>query len=172
MWRYLDLALPSLQHGTKSPLEKPTAAITLCNIPGWLLVAPREAGTSWESLESWSFHRAQPLHSRLPGAIGTGDSHTPAPLALYQGITQGMLQAASLSLPLCSPGNLKDPFLLSWSLAKQKKTKKTIKKPQTLQLRKEKKKIKQTCSTFGSQHNYRTYIRWKQQLHLTVSIDK
>lgn len=69
VWRGLDLALPWLQRGTKSPLEKPPA--TMYNTPGWLLLqgSGHLLGVTWVLLTPRS---TSPLHSRLPGAIGDG----------------------------------------------------------------------------------------------------
>lgn len=113
VWSDVDLALSCLEYSIKPLLEKPSTAYRLYHTPGWLL--PQG---SWHLLKVTrvlllTLCSTSPLQSRLPGAIGIEHRPKSALLALYQGITQGMLQATSLPLLLSPLCNLKDSFPFS-----------------------------------------------------------
>lgn len=103
--------MPCLEHSIRSPLEKPSTTIRLYHTPGLPQGSYHLLKVTQVLL--LTLHSTSPWLYKLPGAIGVGDSQKSALLALYQGITQGMLQAISLPLLLSLPSNLKDPFLLS-----------------------------------------------------------
>jgi len=81
----LGMALPWLHRGTKSPLEKPSATITLCNTRGWLLLQGNRHLLGVTRVLLPTPPSTSPLHPGLPGAFGVRGSHVPALLSMCWG---------------------------------------------------------------------------------------
>lgn len=153
LWSDVDLALSCLEHSIKSSLEKPS--IRLLPHP-WVAVASKELApaeshlcaapytvlnisTADQAARSNWYWRQTKVSS---ACVVPGDN---------LGNVTGNFPASPFESPEQSQGSI--PVLLKFGKTKKEKE---IKPLQLIKEEEEEKK--ETCSTFGSQHKYRTYI--------------